>query len=120
MEIFSSVPKKYLSPSPYLATKVSFFNEIYQLCQELGIDYSQVHYGVVSDPRIGDSHSRVPGPDGKKGFSGTCFPKDMNAMRIFIEEHGADCHVIKACIHRNETIDRPEQEWYSSNRSFLN
>ena len=104
----------------FLATKVAFFNEIYQLCNRLNIKYTDVCSGVVADPRIGSSHTFIPGPDGKRGFSGTCFPKDMNALRVFIEESGCECHVIQAAIHRNETIDRPEKEWYECDRSYLN
>ena len=64
----------------FLATKVSFFNEIYTICQASNINYDNMIEGVKCDHRIGDSHCQVPGSDGKYGFGGTCFPKDLNAF----------------------------------------
>tara|TARA_Y100000593_G_scaffold87659_1_gene168544 strand:- start:1234 stop:2118 length:885 start_codon:yes stop_codon:yes gene_type:complete len=98
----------------FLATKVSFFNEIYDFCKSLNIDYEQVRKGVVMDDRIGESHSQVPGPDGKRGFGGTCFPKDMMALEeqlskfTPLEDH---LSVIKTCNKRNNKLDRPEKDW---------
>ena len=64
----------------FLAVKVSFANEIYSLCQELNIDYDEVLRLVSLENRVGNSHLSVPGPDGKKGFGGSCFPKDINSL----------------------------------------
>ena len=63
----------------FLATKVSFFNEIYQICRKLGIDYDEVMKGVILDGRIGNSHYTVPGTHGL-GFAGSCLIKDINAL----------------------------------------
>ena len=65
----------------FLSTKVSFCNEIYQFCQIKGIDYETVRRIAANDDRILHGHTFVPGPDGKKGFGGTCFPKDTNSLR---------------------------------------
>lgn len=67
----------------FLATKVSFFNEIYQLCDHLGVEYNEAKDLVVLDQRIGKSHTQVPGPDGKFGFGGSCFPKDTMGLLTF-------------------------------------
>lgn len=64
----------------FLATKVIFFNEIYGLCEELNLNFNSVINAVGSDPRIGHSHTKVPGFDNKKGFGGACFPKDIKAL----------------------------------------
>ena len=64
----------------FLATKVSFFNDIYSLCEKLSIDYNDVIEATMHDPRIGKSHYDVPGHDGDRGFGGHCFPKDINAI----------------------------------------
>ena len=62
------------------ALKVTYFNCIYDLCQKLGMDYEQVRKGVLASTYINDVHTMVPGPDGKFGYGGKCFPKDVNAM----------------------------------------
>ena len=64
----------------FLATKVSFFNDIYSLCEKLDIRYDNVIEATMHDSRIGKSHYHVPGPDGDRGFGGICFPKDLNAI----------------------------------------
>jgi nucleotide sugar dehydrogenase len=64
----------------FLATKVSFFNDIYSLCDKLEINYDNVIEATMHDSRIGKSHYDVPGHDGDRGFGGHCFPKDINAI----------------------------------------
>ena len=65
---------KYFTNS-FLATKVSFANEIFDLCEKLNLDYDKVIEYSLYDNRIGNSHLSVPGPDGDYGFGGHCFPK---------------------------------------------
>ena len=68
----------------FLATKVTFFNEMYEIYNELGFKgFDQMVDAITIDPRIGRSHTQVPGPDGKHGWGGHCLPKDMNAMKYF-------------------------------------
>lgn len=90
----------------FLATKVSFFNEIAELCKELEVDYDDVIYTVLLDKRIGKSHYKVPGPDGKRGFGGTCFPKDLNALVYQIKNIGLDPIILQSVLDRNKH-DRP-------------
>jgi UDPglucose 6-dehydrogenase len=94
----------------FLATKVSFCNEIYEFCQKKGIDYSNVVSVAAKDDRITISHSMVPGHDGKRGFGGTCFPKDMSSLHYEMGQV-MNSHVIAAAIERNNTVDRVEQDW---------
>ena len=98
----------------YLATKVSFCNEIYEFCQLKEINYENVRKLAVADERIGPSHSHVPGPDGRRGFGGTCFPKDTSALRYEMDKSGMKSYIINAIIERNETVDRAEKDWLSN------
>jgi len=95
----------------FLATKVSFFNELESLCRHLECDFSKVKKFVGDDKRILHSHTRVPGPDGKRGYGGTCFPKDMNALLSFAKANGVPMYLLEAAVRRNETLDRPEKDW---------
>ena len=60
--------------------KVTFFNQIYDAVQDTDANFSIIANAVGKDSRIGHSHTRVPGFDGKQGFGGACFPKDTNAF----------------------------------------
>jgi len=72
---------KYLESS-FLAMRVSFFNEMADIFWSMGFEgYDQMIDAITVDPRIGRSHSMVPGPDGKCGWGGHCLPKDVNALR---------------------------------------
>jgi len=62
------------------ALKVTYFNGIYEYCQNLGINYENIHKGVLLSGYINKPHTDVPGPDGKLGYGGKCFPKDVNAF----------------------------------------
>jgi UDPglucose 6-dehydrogenase len=66
--------------------------------------------GFAADQRIGDSHLNVPGPDGKLGFGGSCFPKDINAFIDFAEKLDIDLHTIKGAWKTNLEV-RPEKDW---------
>ena len=70
---------KYFS-NIFFIVKVSLANEMKLICDDIKADWNTVLEGVVADGRIGDSHLNVPGPDGKLGFGGSCFPKDINAL----------------------------------------
>ena len=62
------------------ALKVTYFNAIYDYCQKLGANFNKVHTGCLLSGYINEQHSQVPGPDGKFGYGGKCFPKDVNAF----------------------------------------
>ena len=96
----------------YLSTKVSFANEMYQICESLDIDYDKVIEYAVRDERIGSSHLNVPGPDGDFGFGGHCFPKDLNALINLAEKHGLglDINVLKATLETNDKV-RNNRDW---------
>lgn len=106
------------SRNNFLALKISFFNEIASLCSAIGVDYDAVRRGVGADPRIGSSHTAVPGPDGHRGFGGTCLPKDTSALEHFMKSRGIPCPVVSGMVHRNRDIDRPEHDWEADPRAF--
>ena len=62
------------------ALKVTYFNAIYDYCQKLGADFTRVHTGCLLSGYINEMHTNVPGPDGKLGYGGKCFPKDVDAF----------------------------------------
>jgi UDPglucose 6-dehydrogenase len=97
----------------FLATKVSFFNEIEEFCRELDISYKNVKTGVCLDNRIGFSHTQVPGPDGKRGFGGTCFPKDIASLNYQMTQHGLESYIVEGAKARNLQVDRAEKDWES-------
>jgi len=96
----------------FLAMKVSYANELYQICEKLDIDYDKVVEYAVRDERIGSSHLNVPGPDGDFGFGGHCFPKDLNALIHLAEKQGLglDINILKATLDTNNR-QRSDRNW---------
>jgi nucleotide sugar dehydrogenase len=103
---------KYVTNS-FLAVKVSYANEIYELCKNLNADYDEIIKLATLDRRLGDSHWEVPGPDGKFGFGGSCFPKDINSLINTFKVKNIDSYILNASWKRNITKDRPEKDWES-------
>lgn len=96
----------------FLATKVAFFNEIYEYAETLeNVRYEWVREMTTVDSRIGPGHSRVPGSDGLRGFSGTCLPKDLCALITDMKEHQITPYVTQAVWDRNTQVDRPNRDW---------
>jgi UDPglucose 6-dehydrogenase len=100
---------KYMN-NCFFATKVSFLNEMKVLSDSCGIDWDMAVEGFVRDGRVGHSHLSVPGPDGKMGFGGSCFPKDIQAMIKFGEGLNIEMHTLKGAWNTNLTV-RPERDW---------
>ena len=94
----------------FFATKVSFLNEMKLLSDEVGADWNTVIEGFVRDGRVGHSHTQVPGPDGKLGFGGSCFPKDIQALINFGDTLSINLNVLKGAWKTNLKI-RPEKDW---------
>lgn len=94
----------------FLATKVSFSNEIRQICEKIDVDYDKVvEYGLY-DERLGKTHFSSPGPDLKFGFGGSCFPKDINALISFAKTLGVEPAVLESAWKKNLQV-RPEKDW---------
>lgn len=100
---------KYMANN-FLTVKTAFMNEYYDLVEKVGGVWEDVVEGFVSDPRIGNSHTSVPGHDGKRGFGGTCFPKDINAIIEFSQELDIQMNTLEGAWETNLRV-RPEQDW---------
>ena len=100
---------KYFT-NTFLATKVSFANEMKQICDGLNIDYDKVVEYSTYDERLGKSHWAVPGPDGKLGFGGSCFPKDLNALIHLARNLETSLNTIGGAWDTNLDV-RPEEDW---------
>ncbi|MDB4093349.1 hypothetical protein N9543_03410 [Flavobacteriaceae bacterium] len=100
---------KYMN-NTFFATKVSIMNEFKLLCDKIGANWQDALKGFVSDGRIGDSHLNVPGHDGKLGYGGTCFPKDVNALLSFSKKHDIELNTIKGGWKTNLKV-RVEKDW---------
>jgi nucleotide sugar dehydrogenase len=100
---------KYMT-NTFLATKVSFANEMKMICDELNIDYDKVVEYSTYDERLGKSHWAVPGPDGKLGFGGSCFPKDINALIDICYKMEIPAKTLFGAWETNLEV-RPEQDW---------
>ena len=98
----------------FLATKVSFCNEIYQFCKKKNINFDNVTKFVKYDDRIGNTHMKVPGPDGSFGYGGTCFPKDINSLYHQFKNNNVKSIILNSVIQRNELYDRKKLDWLSN------
>ena len=100
---------KYVT-NTFLATKVSFANEMYQICGKLGIDYDKVIEYVCYDNRLGKSHWSVPGPDGDFGFGGHCFPKDLQALISLAHDLNVQPRILNSVDTKNNEV-RKNKDW---------
>ena len=100
---------KYFT-NTFLATKVSFANEMKMICDGLNIDYDKVVEYSTYDERLGKSHWAVPGPDGHYGFGGSCFPKDINALINLCAKMDIPARTLLGAWITNLNV-RPEQDW---------
>ena len=94
----------------FLATKVSFANEMYQICENLNIDYDKVVEYVKYDERIGNTHLNVPGPDGDFGYGGHCFPKDIGALISLAHDLNVRPRMLTATECKNNDV-RTNRDW---------
>ena len=81
--------------------KVSFFNQLYDLCQKLKVNYDEVREYTTADSRIGDSHSFITE---ERGFGGHCFPKDSAALVKTSEKCGAFLSIMNCARDYNQNI----------------
>lgn len=95
-DIKSAELTKYAANS-FLVTKISFINEIANLCEKVGANVQDVARGIGLDPRIGDKFLR-PGP----GYGGSCFPKDTEALLNTARENDTSLRIIEAAVEANK------------------
>lgn len=97
---------KYMA-NCYLASKVTFANEMYDICEKLGIKYDEIKKMVVADHRIFDSHLDVTTA---RGFGGKCFPKDMVALIGMAKDMGVDVSFLESAWKKNLRV-RNVRDW---------
>tara|TARA_B100000768_G_scaffold180435_1_gene200374 strand:- start:888 stop:1724 length:837 start_codon:yes stop_codon:yes gene_type:complete len=102
---------KYVTNS-FLATKVSFANEMYEICKGLNVDYDKVVEYACYDERLGKSHWAVPGPDGNFGYGGHCFPKDVQALINVAKDLKINPRMLEATNEKNFDT-RIDRDWES-------
>ena len=94
----------------FLATKVTFANQMFQVCLDNNIKFKNVVDIALLDKRIGKSHFSVPGPDGDLGFGGHCFPKDLSAIISLGSNNSGDTSFLSAVQEYNDKC-RKFRDW---------
>ena len=94
----------------FLASKVTFANEMYEICSRYNIDFDKVTEYALYDSRIGKTHLMVPGPDGDRGFGGHCFPKDLSAMIYFAREKDINPNFLMS-VQQSNDVFRSNKDW---------
>lgn len=100
---------KYMN-NTFFATKISIMNEFKLLCDSVGANWEESVIGFVSDGRVADSHIDVPGHDGKLGYGGTCFPKDVSSLINFAKKYSINLNTIKGGWETNLQL-RNDKDW---------
>ena len=100
---------KYFT-NAFFASKISLLNEFYDIAEAIGEDGQDTIDLMLLDQRIGRSHHMVPGHDGKRGFGGTCFPKDINGLIQSALHYGITPTILDAAWEVNLRL-RPEKDW---------
>ena len=83
---------------------------MYLLVKKVDGNWEEAIEGFILDGRVGHSHLNVPGPDGKFGFGGSCFPKDIQALINFGQKLGINMNVLEGAWKTNLEV-RPEKDW---------
>jgi nucleotide sugar dehydrogenase len=94
---------KYMA-NTFLAVKVVFANELKLLCNKVGIEYNNVADIAKLDARLGSTHWNAPGPDGKLGYGGSCFPKDTSALSYYADSVGSTLWLLTEAMYINDEI----------------
>lgn len=92
----------------WFSTKVVFANQMYDLCQRLGVDYDAVKDAVAADKRIGPTHLEVF-HDGYRGYGGKCLPKDTRALIQLGDKRGAEMELLKMVEYLNNRLVRQSE-----------
>lgn len=88
----------------FLAIKVSFMNEMFDVCEDSHVLFDEVVAAVKNLGGIGETHLRVPGPDGKRGYGGMCFPKDTQALFTAMSLKGLWMHTLAGAMKTNKLV----------------
>lgn len=88
----------------FYSIKIATFNEFYLLCEKSKQDFGNVVSMMLKNKWINPMHTKVPGPDGKLGYGGMCFPKDSNALNQHMEREGTPHATINGACEQNPQI----------------
>ena len=94
-----------MARNSFYALKVSYFNEVYELCNKMDIDYEtfrKVFTLEEKHPWIAKQHTQVPGPDGKVGFGGACLPKDSKGLVELAMHYDVKMQTLEAAVKSNK------------------
>jgi UDPglucose 6-dehydrogenase len=113
LEIFTctieeAIAIKYFE-NAYLATKLSFFNQIYDFCNAYSLNYEHVRQGLALDQRINGDHTTVDPENGFRGWGGHCFPKDTAALLKMAEEKSVDLNILASAVSYNNIIRKNKE-----------
>ena len=92
---------KYME-NAFLALKVTFCNEMYDICSSLGADYNKAREVWIADPRIGSSHTFVY--KNNRGYGGSCLPKDVASIIYQADKNNIDSTLMKAVVKKNNYL----------------
>lgn len=98
---------KYMENS-YLATKVTFCNEMYDIANSLGVNYNLAREIWIADPRIGASHTFVY--DDKRGYGGSCLPKDIASIIKQADNTNTDATLLKSVVSKNAKLRKKSND----------
>jgi len=101
---------KYMA-NCFFAVKISYLNEFFKIAEHLNVPYDDLKNMWLSDGRIGNSHTDVPGHDGNFGYGGKCFPKDVKAFIKWGKANNFGVELCEAADKVNEKI-RKEKDWF--------
>ena len=100
-----------MARNSFYALKVSYFNEIHELCESMNINYNDFRRVFTLDgdhPWVAKQHTQVPGPDGKMGFGGACLPKDSKGLVELADHFGVNMATLKGAIETNQRRRKDE------------
>ena len=93
-----------IAANSFYATKIQYFNEIYDLCNKTNCNYNIVRDMMLESGWINKMHTNVPGSDGKFSYGGMCFPKDTSAYYNFLKKNSEYYEIAKATVEQNKSI----------------
>lgn len=88
----------------FYAQKVQIFTEYYSLCQKIGCDYNRVKDMIIKNGWVNPMHTVIPGPDGKISYGGLCFPKDTNALLMYMKRNNSPHAVLESTINERNIM----------------
>jgi len=95
-----------LAMNSFFAVKVAFWNEVHRLCTTKECDYSEVIEAILAEGRVHPIHTKVPGPDGKFGFGGSCLPKDLASFIYQLDPTGNEGGSVALAAYLGNEKDR--------------